>query len=149
LQLPLNFWWKSHAKWAKLKFKSLIISDQGKKTKIPSRHDLDISINYIPTQCGLQIWCFAIAIKFFVKTHLSSRKSRDIWGSCMSHTLAEYIALHQQNLGRLQPSAADLCRAVQSLQTIAVLAVLAVLAEKVYYLSRPAADLLQSAAAYR
>jgi hypothetical protein len=43
----------------------LNISDQGKK-KIPSRHGLDISIinNYIPTQCGLQIWCFAIAIKF-------------------------------------------------------------------------------------
>jgi hypothetical protein len=69
LQLLLNFWWKSHAKWAKLKYISLIISDQGKKTKIPSRHNLDISINYIPTQCGLQIWCFAIAIKFFVKTH--------------------------------------------------------------------------------
>ena len=44
-----------------------MISDRGKKMKIPSRHDLDISINYIPTLRGLQIWCFVMAIKFFVK----------------------------------------------------------------------------------
>jgi hypothetical protein len=62
----------------KMTIVSLIISDQGKKTKIPLRHGLDISNNYIPTQCGLQLWRFAIAMKFFVKTRLLSLKSRDV-----------------------------------------------------------------------
>jgi hypothetical protein len=74
----------------KMTIVSLIISDQGKKTKIPSRHGLDISNNFIPTQCGLQLWRFAIAIKFFVKTRLLSLKSRDVVWSCMSHTLLAF-----------------------------------------------------------
>ena len=53
---PLNFWQKNHAKWAKLTFISLIISDRGKKKKIPSCHDLDTSINHIPMLRGLHIW---------------------------------------------------------------------------------------------
>jgi hypothetical protein len=46
----------------------LIASDQSKKPKFPLRHDLDIFIYYILAQRGLQIWRFARAIKFFVKT---------------------------------------------------------------------------------
>ena len=37
------------------------------EAKIPSCHDLDISIYYILTEYGVKIWCFARAIKFFVK----------------------------------------------------------------------------------
>jgi hypothetical protein len=64
-----------------------ITSDQDKKPESPSRHDLDISIYYILAQCGPQIWRFVTAIKFFVKTRLLSRKSRDVVGSSMSPTL--------------------------------------------------------------
>ena len=78
---------KSHAKWANLTFLCLITSDRGRKQKIPSCHNLDISINYVLAQCGPKICCFAMAIKFFVETHLLSCKSHDIVWLCMSPTL--------------------------------------------------------------
>ena len=65
----------------------LITSDQGKDPKKPLRHNLDIFIYYILAQRRPHIWCSARAIKFFVKTCLLSRESRDIVGLCMNPTL--------------------------------------------------------------